>query len=167
MFKSIAKHPFRSLFIVLGVIALVCLTLSWVLTQAILAEPLCDNWKVGMTREEKVLLSVKTVNDLYKPRFKIIDTETGNVHFKTEKQIPYKNAGEILVKYPECCKLYSTDTARTDNPSEEIFEGDEGIVYVNYIGRYKDSSGKIHKAPIALYADLNPCKNRSKLWFRH
>lgn len=145
--------------IITVLLLLVAMTsMSWI-SGELLGEPLCKKWHLGMTKKEKINLAIVTTNSLQSVRFAIKDTDTGATYFTLSKQIPYAQASEILVRNPECCRIYSESSAQTETPSELVDSRDEGVVFLNYQGQFKDSAGNIQKAPISEFANFNLCKD--------
>ena len=153
----IRRHLIKTLVIILGVSGIACVGfLAWT-SHMLLRNPLCDEWKSGMDRNEKIHLALQVVNDSYQAAFVVGERDDGSPILNPGTQIPYPNTDIILSHYPDCCGLYSRHTAKTENPSEDISRDDEGIVVMRYPGNFRDNSGEVRTAPILMYADFNSC----------
>ena len=158
----IIKHPFKTAGIIVCVTALsVVGFLAWI-TFELFYNNACLDWRPGMTPAEKILIVLEDVNNNNSLVF--INSKTGQGG--RAKQIPYDNIATILLENPDCCHLYTSDTALTDNPKDwETVKKqypnseDEGTVLLRYTGRYRDRrTGEIKTAPAYTYTNLNLCK---------
>ena len=137
----VQRHPVKTALIFLGVLAIAFIAFVLWVGSLMFYDPTCEEWRPGMSEEEKILLAVKIVNGLNWLPFEKT-TPTGEKYLNGEKPIPFANAEAILREQPNCCKLVSST-----NPK------DKGVVLVNYIGRYSNIS-----APIVVHVDFNKCK---------
>ncbi|MFN3701633.1 MAG: hypothetical protein ACK4VI_08965 [Alphaproteobacteria bacterium] len=121
----------------------------------------CRNWRPGMTDEQKILMALENTNRSNALVFEIIRSETGETYADLIPQIPYKSAEVILREQPDCCHIYSQDTAFTDHPKpvNKTLAGDEGVVIMRYVGRYRlHSKAEMQEASAFMYQNLNNCK---------
>jgi hypothetical protein len=121
----------------------------------------CRNWRPGMTHQEKILMVLDNTNRLNSLVFEITRPETGDIYADLIPQVPYESAEIILKEQPDCCHVYSQHTALTDHPKlvDKTSKGDEGVVVLRYIGKYRESpKAQSHAAPISRYLNLNNCK---------
>lgn len=125
--------------------------IMWVLGD-IFEQPVCDRWHSGMTKEDKINLVLTAVNEDRAPAFKFY-AENHESYLRNYKQIPYTNILEILKNNPRCCNIISHDN------TDDFSEGDEGIVSVQYNGKYVGTDKKVHEGEIFATTDLNYCKN--------
>ena len=155
----VKSHPFETFFLVLGTLFAVYAAFSFLIGYSLFGRhKSCDDWHPGMTNEEKIMASLKWVNKFDSVVFELTDPVSRNTYRSNGKQIPYRNTEVILQFQSDCCHVYEKNSALTDQPSEVLPEGDEGVVVLRYTGRYEDSRGDIQTAPIFEYDDLNTCK---------
>jgi hypothetical protein len=118
----------------------------------------CDGWHEGMTRDEKIFDTLRFVNQQKSIVFESIDSQSGQAFRFNANQIPYENIQMILKSNPDCCKLFSKDTAFTEHPKEDIIGKDEGVVMLRYNGHYLGSDKIAHNAKTYQFMNYNSCK---------
>ena len=167
----VLRHPFKTLFLTLGVLALMCFGLIIWADYDLFGPDPCIGWKPGMTGEEKILLALKSANNSRSMVFEIVDPKTGVILLNLGRQVPYENYESILREQPDCCHIYAQHTvymaenALTLNPravlpekEEALPEGDEGNVVMRYMAQFRKTDGSIYAARTYTYLDLNSCK---------
>ena len=159
----ILRHPFKALFLTLGVLAILCFGFLWWVSYELLGSHPCNGWHRGMTVEEKILMVLEHANSSNALSFESTASDTGVTHRGLNRQVPYKNAETILREQPDCCHVYESTSALTENPKEvdKTLRGDEGTVVLRYMGKQRTRSGGIHIARVFHYLDLNQCKRHN------
>ena len=133
------------------------LAFFWVMTELVLG-PVCSNWRSSMTREEKILLVLKGVNELEQVSFELEDSRPKVAGRYLLKQIPYRGPRTILRDQPDCCILVSSESLRAGHPTENVPSDDEGVVILRYVGTRGDLSFEGTRTVISMRVDLNLCK---------
>lgn len=119
---------------------------------------LCQDWKKGMSAAEKIQTAVIFTNNLNSPRFKF-EKPDGSISYDLLKQVKYEDPLQIIQDNPTCCKLYADDEAlHTDKPNEKTNPYEEGVVVLEYAGKYQDLKGQIHSGTISMHASFNTCR---------
>lgn len=166
LYSWIKRHKILSWAIgILLVLIILCVAfLGWVFSE-LLANPVCDGWKPGMTKEEKISLGLQYANSSRELAFELRNSPNEKSYLISAKQIPYKNISEILSKHPDCCCLvvqgfYDSNPEDADKASDNVQRDDEGTILLRYPGKYLGSDEKIQEATIFWHANLNYCKIR-------
>lgn len=163
----VRRHPILAVFSTLFMLglAVICF-LAW-LSYELFHNFVCDDWRPGMTKEEKIMLAIEIANKRPELTFEFIDPEgSGKTYLGTAKQIPYSDVSSILKESPNCCKIIesrfydASEIDELDHASEDLFYNDEGTVLLRYLGRYIGSDKKVHSAKVFWYTDLNRCKKK-------
>lgn len=156
--KHFAKNHARLLIATLGGVLVLLYILNFTVGYFIFGPSMCRDWQPGMSRDEKIRVAVEFTNNLHSVRFKF-QRPDGSISYSLNKQKPYKDAKQILIRNPECCKLYTGATADTDQPVELITAGhDEGVVYMEYAGEYQDIQKRVFPGTISQFFNFNLCK---------
>lgn len=161
----ILRHPFKAIFVGLGLSALSSSAfLLWCGYLLFGSDP-CRGWRSGMTKNEKIMMTLDGANKSNSLSFEFISPQDGRVYRGLAKQVPYESAEAIIREQPYCCYVYGQESALTDDPKllDESLRGDEGVVVLRYIGKYKDRhTGVTHTAPTFTYLNLNACKSKKR-----
>lgn len=167
MRRYLREHPIRSAIIVVATLAMLLvlsaivltLVMSYQFSEVVFANPVCDDWRPGMTKREKILSVVRAANAQKELPF--IRQRNGEQPLKVwSPQIPYDSAEDILAAEPNCCHVYSLSSMGTDYPDEVLPTNDEGVVVLGYTGRFAREPSRMFKAPVSLEMNLNTCKQR-------
>jgi|TARA_R110002124_G_scaffold126136_1_gene285579 hypothetical protein len=161
----IVRHPFKTFFLMLGVLAVLCFGFLWWVSYELLGPHPCNGWHHGMTDEEKILMVLEHANNSNALVFENTSPDTGVTHRRLNRQVPYNNAASILREQPDCCHVYESTSALTENPKEvdKTLRGDEGTVVLRYMGKsLRGTHGGIHVARVFSYLNLNQCKRHKR-----
>jgi len=149
-------------FCIIGALTVVIVLFLRFVKSELLNDSICQKWHENMTPNEKISMVLEGVNNA---DFLSFDVDTSNDRRVLRKQISYGNFEEIILKNPECCKLYSSDTALSETPLEWIDmknkspnSKDEGTVVLRYLGKYSNNVGMIKFAQTFSYANINLCR---------
>ena len=153
------RHKIIIMAFITSIFTIVLIIKSILSDYSILHPSICSSWKEGMSKNEKIILVLNSVSQSKVNRFEIF-YENGEKGYVLRKQAINKQYHDIISNQPDCCKIYSTRTAHTDNPSELIEHDDEGTVHINYVGGFINPiDNKIVKAKISSYFNFNTCRN--------
>ncbi len=161
----VLQYPLKSIFIVAGVLVLVAIAFVLWGGYLLFGSDPCNDWRPSMTKSEKILMALESANKSNSLSFEFISSQDGKIYRGLAKQVPFKNVETILREQPNCCRVYEQDSALTDDPKplNESLRGDEGVVVLRYMGKYRDRhTGLIHTAPTFTYLNFNICRSKKE-----
>ncbi|PZP54836.1 MAG: hypothetical protein DI586_08685 [Micavibrio aeruginosavorus] len=120
---------------------------------------LCEQWYPGMPPERKIAIVLQHVSRAKSVRVVLTDRNNGKKYDDLDRQTPIENPVELLLTQPGCCRIFSQRTAGTDNPSQILSKGDEGVVVISYRHKSKITGEFLPDAKVSESFDYNDCKN--------